>query len=58
MTQHTAAEGSQGAHTWYGQDETGLFEMACQHDHCITFISVEKSGEKAHFVHALLGWVI
>ncbi|KAG0147632.1 hypothetical protein CROQUDRAFT_42480, partial [Cronartium quercuum f. sp. fusiforme G11] len=39
-------------------DEIGLFAMACWHDHCLKFINVEKSGEKAHCVHALLGSLI
>ena len=43
-TQHTAAADSRGAHTWRGRDETGLFAMACRHDHCLNFINVEKSG--------------
>ena len=45
-TQHTAAADSRGAHTWRGRDETGLFAMACRHDHCLNFINVEKSGER------------
>ncbi|KAH9810646.1 hypothetical protein DFH28DRAFT_932754 [Melampsora americana] len=43
---HTAADDARGHQTWRGCDETGLFGMACRHDHILKFINIVKSGER------------
>ncbi|KAH9810783.1 hypothetical protein DFH28DRAFT_932317 [Melampsora americana] len=53
--QHTAAEDRRNASSWKGSEETGLIGLACRHDHMIKMVNVIRSGEKAYFVHALLG---
>jgi hypothetical protein len=44
--QHTAANDVRGKSHWGGCDETGLFGMACRHDHTLKFINIVQSGEK------------
>ncbi|KAH9816965.1 hypothetical protein DFH28DRAFT_1220476 [Melampsora americana] len=56
--QHTTADDKRNASTFKGSDESGLVGMACRHDHCLGFVNVVQSGEKAHFVHALLANIL
>lgn len=56
--QHTTADDRRNASSFKGSDEFGLVGMACRHDHCLSFVNVVQSGEKAHFVHALLGNIL
>lgn len=52
--QHKAADDTRNASSFKGANECGLVGMACRHDHCLAFVNIVQSGEKAHFVHALL----
>ncbi|EGG05304.1 uncharacterized protein MELLADRAFT_87955 [Melampsora larici-populina 98AG31] len=54
---HTAADDVRGAQTWSGCDETGLFGMACRHDHVLKFINIVQSGERGHFPVATINWM-
>ncbi|KAH9809127.1 hypothetical protein DFH28DRAFT_906642 [Melampsora americana] len=54
---HTAADDARGKQTWSGCDETGLFGMACRHDHVLKFINIVQSGERGHFPVAMLDWL-
>ncbi|KAH9820119.1 hypothetical protein DFH28DRAFT_1200891 [Melampsora americana] len=53
--QHTAAADRRNASSWKGCKETGLIASVCRHNHMLKMVNVIHSGEKAHFVHALLG---
>ncbi|EGG02901.1 uncharacterized protein MELLADRAFT_90500 [Melampsora larici-populina 98AG31] len=55
---HTAANDTRTASTWRGCDNTGLLGMVCRHDHALAFINIEKSGEKAHFAHTMVDWLL
>ncbi|KAH9811863.1 hypothetical protein DFH28DRAFT_1084730 [Melampsora americana] len=54
-SQHTAAADCRDASSWRGCEETGLIGMACRHDHMLKLVNFIRSGEKAYFVHALIG---
>ncbi|KAH9815146.1 hypothetical protein DFH28DRAFT_893107 [Melampsora americana] len=53
--QHTAAADRRNGSSWKGCQETGLIVLVCRHDHMLKMVNVIRSGEKSHFVHALLG---
>ncbi|KAH9809611.1 hypothetical protein DFH28DRAFT_904487, partial [Melampsora americana] len=55
---HTAANDARGSQTWSACDETGLFGMACRHDHVLKFISIVQSGERGHFPVVVIDWLI
>ncbi|KAH9807647.1 hypothetical protein DFH28DRAFT_1089161 [Melampsora americana] len=55
---HTAADDARGNQTWRGCDETGLFGMACRHDHVLKFINIVQSGERNHFPIAMMDWML
>ncbi|KAH9822318.1 hypothetical protein DFH28DRAFT_856777, partial [Melampsora americana] len=55
---HTAADDGRGHQTWRGCDETGLFGMACRHDHILKFINIVQSGERNHFPMAMMDWLL
>ncbi|KAH9808123.1 hypothetical protein DFH28DRAFT_1088139 [Melampsora americana] len=55
---HTAADDVRGHHTWNGCDETGIFGMACRHDHILKFINIVQSGERGHFPVATIDWML
>ncbi|KAH9812856.1 hypothetical protein DFH28DRAFT_1129636 [Melampsora americana] len=55
--QHTAAADRRDGSSWRGSEETGLVGLACRHDHMLKIVNVIRSGERAHYVHALLGYL-
>ncbi|KAH9808126.1 hypothetical protein DFH28DRAFT_910754 [Melampsora americana] len=55
---HTAADDARGHQTWRGCDETGLFGMACRHDHILKFINIVKSGERNYYPMAMMDWLL
>ncbi|KAH9809244.1 hypothetical protein DFH28DRAFT_1189481, partial [Melampsora americana] len=57
IASQTTANNVRGGQTWRACDKTGLFAMACQHDHLLKFINIVQSGERrVTFSHTIISF--